>query len=192
MDHDRTVRLRALVQRVVDTYSEIGGINRIGEENLPSQAAIVDVLGHRLEVERLDRVPRCLVLRCDVRAHREPVGGVERRSADPLDTVGGVEFADVVGQGFAVLVGLTVSFTTGWPQRRVALNDIEATSVETMSAVHGWGIRAAPGGWLWRAGGRRAVRLNRVSGRALIIGSDEPEALVAAIDSRRNGAPSTL
>lgn len=25
-----------------------------------------------------------------------------------------------------------------------------------------------------------------------IIGNDEPEALVAAIDSRRNGAPSTL
>jgi serine O-acetyltransferase len=48
--YDRTVRLRTLVQRVVDTYSEIGGINRIGEENLPSQAAIVDVLGHLLTI----------------------------------------------------------------------------------------------------------------------------------------------
>jgi hypothetical protein len=87
---------------------------------------------------------------------------------------------------------VAVSFTTGWPQRRVALDDIETTSVVTMSAVHGWGIRAVPGGWLWRAGGRRAVRLNRVSGRALIIGSDEPEALVAAIDSRRHDAPSSV
>lgn len=85
-----------------------------------------------------------------------------------------------------------VKFTTGWPQRRVALDDIVRTSVVTMSAVHGWGIRAVPGGWLWRAGGRRAVRLDRVSGRALIIGNDEPEALVAAINSRRDGAPSAV
>jgi len=49
-----------------------------------------------------------------------------------------------------------------------------------------------PGGWLWRAGGRRAVRLDRVSCRALIIGNDEPEALMAAIDSRRDGAPSAV
>ncbi|MDA2960669.1 MAG: hypothetical protein O3A28_09065 [Actinomycetota bacterium] len=85
-----------------------------------------------------------------------------------------------------------VKFTTGWPGRRVALDDIVRTSVVTMSAVHGWGIRAVPGGWLWRAGGRRAVRLDRVSGRALIIGNDEPEALVAAINSRRDGAPSAV
>lgn len=50
MDHDRTERLRTLVQRVVDTYSEIGGINRTGEKNLPSQAAIVDVVGHLLTI----------------------------------------------------------------------------------------------------------------------------------------------
>ena len=87
---------------------------------------------------------------------------------------------------------VTVNFTTGWPGRRVALDDIVRTSVVTMSAVHGWGIRAVPGGWLWRAGGRRAVRLDRVSGRALIIGNDEPEALMAAIDSRRDGAPSAV
>lgn len=111
----------------------------------------------------------------------------------------------VIGTGFAIGVthlfahmrvtvdntAVTVSFTTGWPQRRVALDDIEATSVVTMSAAHGWGIRTVPGGSLWRAGGRRAVRLDRVSGRALVIGNDEPEALVAAIDSRRHGTPST-
>ena len=38
------------MQRVVDTYSEIGGINRIGEKNLPSQAAIIDVVGYLLTI----------------------------------------------------------------------------------------------------------------------------------------------
>lgn len=87
---------------------------------------------------------------------------------------------------------VTVSFTTGWPGRRVTLDDIAQTSVVTMSAVYGWGIRAVPGGWLWRAGGRRAVRIDRVSGRALVIGSDEPEALAAAIDDHRGPASSAM
>ena len=87
---------------------------------------------------------------------------------------------------------VTVNFTTGWPRREVCLDDIAQTSMVTMSAVYGWGIRAVPGGWLWRAAGRRAVRIDRVSGRALIIGSDQPEALVAAIDDRRDTASSAI
>jgi serine O-acetyltransferase len=40
----RTQRMQALARKVVDSYDRIGGINRIGDKTLPSQAAIVDVL----------------------------------------------------------------------------------------------------------------------------------------------------
>ncbi len=43
-DGERIGRLRRLASRISRTYEEVGGINRIGEKNLPSQAAIVRVL----------------------------------------------------------------------------------------------------------------------------------------------------
>ena len=36
---DKTRRLRDLTRNIVQTYESIGGINRIGEKNLPSQQA---------------------------------------------------------------------------------------------------------------------------------------------------------
>ena len=43
-NEDRSRQLRDLTREVVATYSTIGGINRIGEKNLPSQAAVVAIL----------------------------------------------------------------------------------------------------------------------------------------------------
>ena len=41
---DRSRQLRRLTSDVVDTFRTVGGINRIGEKNLPSQAAVVAIL----------------------------------------------------------------------------------------------------------------------------------------------------
>jgi serine O-acetyltransferase len=49
-DKERTVRLQDLAQRVAESYEKIGGINRIGDKTLPSQAAIVDILQQLLTV----------------------------------------------------------------------------------------------------------------------------------------------
>ncbi len=49
-NEDRSQRLRELTREVVGTYHEIGGINRIGEKNLPSQAAVVSILEELLAV----------------------------------------------------------------------------------------------------------------------------------------------
>jgi serine O-acetyltransferase len=49
-NEDRTARLRALTRKVVETYRTVGGINRIGEKNLPSQAVVVSILEELLAV----------------------------------------------------------------------------------------------------------------------------------------------
>jgi len=47
---DRIARLRSIALKVTETYQEMGGINRIGEKGLPSQATIVEILEHLLTV----------------------------------------------------------------------------------------------------------------------------------------------
>jgi len=47
---DKARRLQALAKKIVQTYETIGGINRIGEKNLPSQAAIVTAVKQLLTV----------------------------------------------------------------------------------------------------------------------------------------------
>jgi serine O-acetyltransferase len=42
--------LRRLTREIVDTYRTVGGINRIGEKNLPSQQVVVDLLEELLGV----------------------------------------------------------------------------------------------------------------------------------------------
>jgi len=43
-EFNRPVLIRALTEKVVGTYTTLGGINRIGEKNLPSQPSIVAIL----------------------------------------------------------------------------------------------------------------------------------------------------
>jgi serine O-acetyltransferase len=61
-DQNRSERIRALARRLAGTYREVGQINRIGEENLPSRDMIVRLLEHLLVLVFPgyfgDRVPR--------------------------------------------------------------------------------------------------------------------------------------
>jgi hypothetical protein len=47
----------------------------------------------------------------------------------------------------------------------------------------GWGMWWIPQGWLWNVWGLSAVELSLASGRRFWIGTNEPEALHAAIRS---------
>lgn len=49
-NEDRTRKLRVVARDIVQTYATTGGINRIGENNLPSQQAILDILEQLLAV----------------------------------------------------------------------------------------------------------------------------------------------
>lgn len=61
-DQQRSLRIRALAQRLAGTYREVGQINRIGERDLPSRDMIVDLLQRLLVLVFPgyygDRVPR--------------------------------------------------------------------------------------------------------------------------------------
>jgi hypothetical protein len=80
---------------------------------------------------------------------------------------------------------LRVGFAGGLGRRRFDLRDVEKASAARTSWVTGWGIRLTPSGWVYNASGRDAVRLRFTSGRQFTIGTDEPEALLAAIEAAR-------
>jgi hypothetical protein len=85
---------------------------------------------------------------------------------------------------------VTVAFRFGWPRRRLDLGRVTSYRRTRYSAIHGWGIRAIRGGWLWRASGRDAVEMEVRDGRKLGIGCADPDALIAALDAalaRREG-----
>jgi hypothetical protein len=80
---------------------------------------------------------------------------------------------------------LSVSFCCGLARRRFDLHTVEKASLTKTSWLTGWGIRLTPSGWVYNASGRGAVRLRFASGRQFTIGSDEPGALLAAIEAAR-------
>jgi hypothetical protein len=88
---------------------------------------------------------------------------------------------------------LVVSFTAGMMRRRIPLSESEGAAVVTVPWYHGWGARLTPrgrrggaaGGWLYIVWGRRGVALRLRGDKGFTVGSDEPEALLAAIEAGR-------
>ena len=80
---------------------------------------------------------------------------------------------------------LSVGFGAGLARRRIDLRTIEKASMVRTPWFAGWGIRLTPSGWLYNAWGSGAVQLRFSSGTRFTIGTDEPEALLAAIDAAR-------
>jgi hypothetical protein len=80
---------------------------------------------------------------------------------------------------------VSACFSGGLLTRRIPLGQIAAARVVTVPWRRGWGIRRTPGGWLYNVWGRRAVELELLEGRTFSIGSDQPEALLAAIEEAR-------
>ena len=82
-------------------------------------------------------------------------------------------------------------FSGGLLPRRVPVSEIAAGRAVTVPWRRGWGVRRTPGGWQYNVWGRHAVELELPEGRTFTIGSDEPEALLAAIEAARGRAAST-
>lgn len=71
----------------------------------------------------------------------------------------------------------------GFPRGRVALADIAGAEVTHTSFWEGWGIRRTRRGWLYNVSGYDAVLITRRDGKTLLLGSDEPRKLKAAIEA---------
>ncbi len=82
---------------------------------------------------------------------------------------------------------LAVSFRRGLLLRTIDLAAVR--SVEQMRApwYWGWGMRLTSRGWLYNVQGRDAVRLDVEGGRGVLIGTDEPVRLAAAIEAIKPG-----
>jgi hypothetical protein len=113
----------------------------------------------------------------------DPLPGVAR-----LAFVAGALFLAWVMATFRTLTveitdRITIAFGRGWPVRRIDPADVQESRVVRNSPWHGWGIRWIRGGSLWNVWGLDAVELLLVSGRRFRIGTDDAEALHAAVRS---------
>lgn len=100
--------------------------------------------------------------------------------------------------GFVLWMFSTLKVTVGqgvvaWRFRGgIPTKELQLTRIATAEAVripwwYGIGIRRAPEGWLYNLRGGTAVKITERGGKVTFLGSDDPEALVAAIHSRLGG-----
>ena len=84
---------------------------------------------------------------------------------------------------------VTAAFGWGWPKRKIETSQITALRRVRNAWYHGWGMRWIPGGWMYNIWGLDAVELDLASGRKFRIGTDEPDALIAALTSHTSLQP---
>lgn len=79
-------------------------------------------------------------------------------------------------------------FGIGLYRKTIPLANVVRTDVVRTRLRWGWGIHWTSAGWLYNVAGRFAVRLELAAERPVMIGTDEPERLKAAIDAGRAAA----
>jgi hypothetical protein len=81
---------------------------------------------------------------------------------------------------------LICTFGIGLIQKRIPLSEIRQAKAVNNPWYGGWGIHWIIGeSWLWNVSGMRGVELTFQGGHRLRIGTDEPEALVRAIETSK-------
>jgi len=73
------------------------------------------------------------------------------------------------------------SFGGGWIGRRLALERVRSAEPHRSPWYWGWGIRWTPRGWLWRSYGLDVVWLELDTGKAIGVGTQDPEGLARAV-----------
>lgn len=78
---------------------------------------------------------------------------------------------------------ISLSFGIGVIQKSFLTDEIESVAAEQNRWYHGLGIKKISGGWLFNVSGFDAVELRMRNGRLYRIGTDQPQELLAAIES---------
>ncbi len=76
---------------------------------------------------------------------------------------------------------LQLHFGPGWPRKSWPLEDISAVELTRTTFVEGWGVHRTRRGWLYNVSGFDAVALALKDGRTVLVGTDEPRRLRAAL-----------
>ena len=82
-------------------------------------------------------------------------------------------------------------FGIGLIRRSIPFETITGCAPERTSWLTGWGIRYLGRGWLWNVSGFDAIRVDRSKGGPFFIGTDQPDALEAAIRAGISTRPIT-
>lgn len=100
----------------------------------------------------------------------------------------------VVAAALAVFSTLTIEitdeefrfhFSFGLFARKIPMAAIAECAEVEISMLYGWGIRMTPAGKLYNVSGRKGVELRLRSGERLLVGSDEPARVCAAVNQPR-------
>ena len=73
------------------------------------------------------------------------------------------------------------SFGPGFWKKRIVRTDIADAAATRSKWWYGWGIRITPQGWLYNVHGLDAVAVTNHNGKTVLIGTDEPDALLDAL-----------
>ena len=76
---------------------------------------------------------------------------------------------------------LQLHFGPGWPRKSWPLEDIAAVELTRTTFADGWGVHRTRRGWLYNVSGLDAVALELKDGRTVLVGTDEPRRLRAAL-----------
>ncbi|SET42311.1 hypothetical protein [Thalassotalea agarivorans] len=79
------------------------------------------------------------------------------------------------------------SFGPGFWRKSISLSDIASARIVDAKWYYGLGIRLIPTGWLYIVSGTKAVEVTLTSGKRISLGSDETDALLAAIQQATSG-----
>jgi len=79
-------------------------------------------------------------------------------------------------------------FGPGWIRKRVPLDLITSAEPVRTKVIEGWGIHLSRFGWLYNVAGFDAVAIRMKNGQHFALGTDESQALLAAIRSASDAA----
>ena len=76
---------------------------------------------------------------------------------------------------------LSWHFAFGLFRRTLPVTAVQATESRRIPVLYGWGIHRTPEGWLYNVSGRDAVLVRVRDNTAVLLGTDEPDTLRAAL-----------
>jgi hypothetical protein len=79
-------------------------------------------------------------------------------------------------------------FGAGLVRKSVPVDEIVHAERTRTSWLAGWGIHYTPRGWLYNVSGFDAVLIRLASGRQFLLGTDDPDGLLAALEAARRAA----
>lgn len=97
----------------------------------------------------------------------------------------GVSFARLITEVDAR--GLRWWMTFGWPSGSVAFEEIISAEIVSVTFLGGIGIHLTFRGWLWNVGLGNGVQIHRCDKMPVVLGTDDPDGLLAAIERGRAG-----